>query len=124
VIAREFPAGVDKVISTAHPSTVEQAVELVNKGGIITYIGRDDSEDDTRISFNARLFHFKGLELRPFADQASPYFGRAVEYLRRRMLPVERFVTHAYPLDRLEEALHTAAYDRDKAVKVVVTMEG
>ncbi len=122
VIAREFPGGVDKVISTAHPSTVEQAVELINKGGIITYIGRDNDEDNTQISFNARLFHFKGLELRPFADQASPYFGRAVEYLRRGMLPIDRFISHTYPLDRLEQALHTAAYDRDKAVKVVVTM--
>jgi L-iditol 2-dehydrogenase len=120
VIAREFPGGVDKVINTGHPSAVSQAVELINKGGIITYIGRDDDEESTQITFNARLFHFKGLELRPFADQASPFFCRAIDYLKRGVLPVDRFITHTYPLEQVEQALRTAAYDRDRAVKVVV----
>jgi L-iditol 2-dehydrogenase len=120
VIAREFPGGVDKVINTGHPSAVSQAVELINKGGIITYIGRDDEEESTQITFNARLFHFKGLELRPFADQASPFFCRAIDYLKRGVLPVDRFITHIYPLEQVDQALRTAAYDRDRAVKVVV----
>ena len=124
VIAREFPDGVDKVISTGHPDTVSQSVDLINKGGIITYIGRTDEEQSVRISFNAHTFHFKGLELRPFADQASPYFSRAADYLRRGMLPVERFITHEYPLRQVAQALKTAAYDRANAVKVLVTMEG
>jgi L-iditol 2-dehydrogenase len=124
VVAREFPGGVDKIINTGHPSAVGQAVDLINKGGIITYIGRDNDEDNTQIAFNARLFHFKGLELRPFADQASPFFCRAAEYLKRGVLPVDRFITHIYPLEQVEQALKTAAYDRENAVKVVVTMDG
>jgi len=123
VIKNEFPDGVDKVISTAHPDSVAAAVELINADGIITYIGLTNDER-TPLTVDAHTFHFKQLQLRPFSGPSSPFTYPAIDYLRRGMLPVERFVTEIFPLQRVDQALRTAATDKGRSVKVVVLLDG
>ena len=123
VIRSEFPDGVDKVISTAHPDSVTAAVELINADGIITYIGLTN-EERTPLTVDAHTFHFKQLQLRPFSGPSSPFTFPAIDELRRGMLPVERFVTNIFPLQRVDQALRTAATDKQRSVKVVVSLDG
>jgi L-idonate 5-dehydrogenase len=47
-------------------------------------------------------------------------FAEAVDLINERNLPLGRIVTHAFPLDRVQEAMETAA-DRSRSVKVQVT---
>jgi L-iditol 2-dehydrogenase len=122
VIVSEFQDGVDKVIITGHPQTVVTAIELINRHGIISYIGLTD-EDCTPLTFDAHTFHFKALQLRPFGGYASPFFHRAIDLLRRGVPPVDRFVSHVFPLEQLDRALHAAAEDKEKAIKVVVSID-
>ena len=121
VIKSEFPDGVDKVISTGHPQTVVTAIELINRHGVISYIGLTD-EDRTPLTFDAHTFHFKALQLKPFGGYASPFFYRAIDFLRRGVVPPDRFVTHVFPLEKLGEALRTAATDKEQTIKVVVSI--
>ena len=47
-------------------------------------------------------------------------FAEAVSLINGQSLPLGRIVTHAFPLDRIQEAMETAA-DRSRSVKVQVT---
>ena len=123
VIKSEFPDGVDKVISTAHPQSVADAIDLINSDGVITYIGLT-GEGATPLTFDAHTFHWKQLQLKPFSGPNSPFVYRAIEFLRQGVIPVDRFVTDVFPLERVEEALRTAATAKERTIKVVVAMNG
>jgi L-idonate 5-dehydrogenase len=47
-------------------------------------------------------------------------FAEAVALINERSLPLGAIVTHAFPLDRIQDAMETAA-DRSRSVKVQVT---
>lgn len=123
VVRQEFPDGVDKVISTAHPESVLEAIDLVNADGIISYIGFTDA-DRLPLTIDAHTLHFKQLQLRPFAGPSSPFTYPAIDLLRNGLLPVDRFVTEIVPLVQVEQALRSAATDKERGVKVVVAMDG
>lgn len=122
VVSSEFPAGVDKVITTGHPNTVTTAVDIINVDGVISYIGVTGSEREP-LTFDAHRFHSKALQLKPFGGYASPFFYTAIDLLRRGVIPTDRFITHVFPLEQLDRALETAANDKEHVVKVLVSME-
>jgi L-iditol 2-dehydrogenase len=123
VIKRELPDGVDKVISTGHPDSVATAVDLINRDGVITYIGLT-GEERTPLTIDAHRFHWKQLQLKPFAGPSSPFFHLAIDYLRQGVIPVDRFVTDVFPLERVGQALRTAATAKERTIKIAVTMDG
>jgi L-iditol 2-dehydrogenase len=123
VIKSEFPDGVDKVISTAHPQSVATAVDLINSDGVISYIGLT-GENRAPLTFDAHTFHWKQLQLKPFSGPNSPFVYRAIDLLRQGAIPLDRFVTDIFPLERVDEALRTAATAKERTVKVVVSMDG
>ena len=122
VINRELPDGVDKVISTAHPDSVATAVDLVNRDGVISYIGLT-GEKRAPLAFDAHTFHWKQLQLKPFSGPSSPFVHQAIDFLRDGVIPVDRFVTDVFPLKRVAEALRTAATEKERTIKVMVCIE-
>jgi len=44
----------------------------------------------------------------------------ALDMIRRKEIDPERFVSHRYPLSRAADAVKTAAFDKENAVKVMV----
>jgi L-iditol 2-dehydrogenase len=122
VIESEFPDGVDKVISTAHPESVATAVDLINRDGVISYIGLT-GERQTPLTFDAHTFHWKQLQLKPFSGPSSPFVYQAIDLLREGVVPVDRFVTDVFPLERVDEALRTAATAKERTIKVMVSIQ-
>ena len=115
----DFGTRISRVLDTAPPRTLETAIKVAAVGAVIAYIGIEYGEGAT-ISFDANEFHFKKLQLR--ASFASPalYFPMALEFLRLGRIDARAFISHRFPLDRIEEAVRTAAHDKARAVKVVV----
>ncbi|HUS59067.1 MAG TPA: alcohol dehydrogenase catalytic domain-containing protein [Planctomycetota bacterium] len=118
-------AGVDlgtritRVLDTAPPQTLQTAIKAAATGAVIAYIGIEYGQGAT-VSFDANEFHFKKLQLR--ASFASPalYFPMALEFLKLGRIEANAFISHRFPLDRIEDAVCTAAHDKAKAVKVIV----
>jgi threonine dehydrogenase-like Zn-dependent dehydrogenase len=46
----------------------------------------------------------------------------AISLLERKLLDAADFVTHTFPLSKVAEALQTAERDKERLIKVVVTM--
>lgn len=113
---------IDRVLVTAPPPALVDAINYSDKGAIISFIGIGHG-DSARIEFDANEFHFKKLQLR--ASFASPaMFGPlALSYLMEGRVPGKELISHTFKLSDLEEAMAVAQGD-PLALKVIVSNEG
>ncbi|MCD6518808.1 MAG: alcohol dehydrogenase catalytic domain-containing protein [Anaerolineae bacterium] len=110
---------VDRVLVTAPPHVIPEALEVLNYGGILAFIGIEYGPR-AQITFDANAFHFNKAQLR--ASFASPalYFPTCLQMLRDGWLKTEALISHVFPLERLGEALQLLQEDRANALKVLI----
>jgi L-iditol 2-dehydrogenase len=108
----------DRVMLTAPPKCIPSALQLLEYGGVLTYIGI--AWEDGTISFDADNFHFRKLQLR--ASFASPgiYLPKVLKLLKAGVIPGERLITHRFSLDKIEEALTTYRDNKNDTIKIVI----
>lgn len=114
-----YGCAIDRIIVTAPPSTIPEALQIAAKGGIVTFIGLGEGEQ-AACSFDANQFHFQKLQLRASFAAPAMFTPLALRYLREGVVNGEALISHRFPLERIGDAVHTAAMASD-AVKVVVT---
>ncbi len=114
-----IPKGVDRVLVTAPPRTILDAIKITKFGGIITYDGIKYGEE-RMVTFDANEFHFKRLQLRGCHSIPNLMYPVAIDLIRRRVIDPALFVTHRFPLDKTPEAIKFAAEKRSEIVKVMV----
>jgi L-iditol 2-dehydrogenase len=109
----------DHVLLTAPARLVPEALELLDYGGILTYIGFGAGSG--RIEFDANQFHTRRLQLR--AGFASPgiYFPTVLKLLKNGTIPGEKMVTHKAELGGIVEALDRFRTEKDSIIKMVIT---
>jgi len=114
----DFGCQIDRVLVTPPPPALNDAFEVVGKGGVISFIGIGYGESAC-CRFDANAFHLKKLQLR--ASFASPalYTPLALQYLREGVVDGPALISHRFPLDQIATAMATAR-DTSRAVKVVV----
>jgi threonine dehydrogenase-like Zn-dependent dehydrogenase len=115
-----FGCEIDRVLVTSPPKTLPSAFDVACKGAIISFIGIGLG-DGAFCTFDVNKFHFKKLQLR--ASFASPalYGPKALKYLKDGVVDGEKFISHVFKLDQVDEAFKAAV--QDDAVKVVVVNE-
>ena len=113
-----FPCAIDRVMVTAPPRTLPDAMLVAAKGGVISYIGIEYGEGAV-VGFDANLFHFKKLQLRGSHAAPALYTPLALQYLRDGVVDGASLISGRFPLTRLVEAMQ-AARDKGTAIKVVV----
>lgn len=118
-VLRRCPLGVHRAIVTSPPQTLPDVFRLMKYGGIVAFIGIDWGGEQV-ISFDVNEFHFKKLQLRASHAVPNSFFPMALDMIRRKEIDPQRFVSHRYPLSRVAEAVKTAAFDKENAVKVMV----
>jgi len=114
----DFGCEIDRILVTTPPPTLNDAMGVACKGGIISFIGIAFGEKAS-CTFNANDFHFKKLQLR--ASFASPalYTPQALRYLREKVVDPEILISHRFPLEQMVAAMQTAR-DGSRAVKVMI----
>ncbi len=111
--------GVDRVLMTAPPPAIPDALRACRFGGIVALIGLEQQAGQT-VSFDINAFHFQKLQLRASHAIPNHYFPIALDLLARRVVDPDRIITHTFPLNEYRRAFSTAE-DADEAV-VKVTM--
>jgi len=117
----KFPrGGVDRVLVTAPPWLIPDALKTLRFGGIAAYLGFGYGEGKD-ITFDANEFHMKRLQLR--ASYAAPalFFPRCLNLIRSEAIDCESLITDVYPFDQLESALHRQAEDIGHAIKTLIS---
>ena len=116
-------AGADVVVElTGVPGGLELAAELLRKGqGKLVMAGYHHSRD----TYDLRGFADKGL----IAHSAHPYYSldwmadyrRAMAALERGVFPMDRVITHRFPLDRVGDGFQALIAHQEGYIKGVVT---
>jgi len=116
-----FKCGIDRILVTAPPALLNDAFSIAANGAVISFIGIGHG-DGAFCRFDANAFHFKKLQLR--ASFASPalYTPLALSYLMDGVLNGKDFISHTFPLAKINEGL-AAAVDETNSVKVVINQE-
>ncbi len=119
--ARE-PNGLDRVLVTAPPSTIADAVQLCRFGGIVTFDGIKFG-GQSQIVLDGNAFHFNRLTLRGVHSIPNLGWPQAIDLLKSRAIDPDLFITQVYPFRQVPEAVRFAADNHDKAIKVMVDFD-
>ena len=116
----EFPEGVDRVIVTAPPRTLSDAIDAVRYAGIITFLGLDFSGRN-KIEFDVNNAIFKKLELKATFAEPAVNFPVAIELLRSKKIMPEMFITGTYGLDGLRDAAKSIIEEKVQQMKCIIS---
>jgi L-iditol 2-dehydrogenase len=119
---RNEPEGLDRVLVTAPPSTLPDAVRLCRFGGIIAYNGIKFGRDAT-VKLDGNDVHFKRLQLRGVHSIPNLGWPQALDLLASGVIDPDLFISHVYPFERVPEAMKFAARARSETVKVMVVSD-
>jgi len=99
--------GVDVVVDVvpAAPHPVLHAVEAVRVGGTVVIAGVKGK--DTRVQLDTDKVLFKELTIHGVYSQGRPAYDQALRMLAENRYDLARLHTHAFPLEKAEEALLT-----------------
>lgn len=118
-ILAAVPTGVDRVIVTAPPQTIKDAIQISRFGGIIAFNGIEFGTG-SQVTFDANEFHFKKLQLRASHAIPNHYFPMAIDLLTRRNIDPELLLTHVFTSNKAEKAFQTLTNPEEKVIKVVI----
>ena len=112
----------DKILVTAPPPVLPEAIAVAPFGGLIAYIGIAFGPGAT-IQIDADDFHFRKLSLR--ASHASPgtHAAESIRLLAGMPELGRELISHRFPLDEIAAAMALARDDRT-AVKKMVMVNG
>lgn len=115
----KFEKAPDRFLVTSPPKTIPPMVAAAGRGAIIAYIGIKFG-DGASIAFDANDFHFKKLQLRGSFLSPALYTPAALRLLSNGLVDGNAMITHKFELADAKEALRVAAFEPDKAIKVVI----
>lgn len=107
------------IVACSVNSAQEQAVRMAAKRGRISFFA-GLPKDDPYIRLDSNIVHYKEVSIfGAFASHRIQY-EKALELIESGMIDARKFVTHTFPLEKIEEAFATAK--RGEGLKVVVTL--
>ena len=113
------PNGLDRVLVTAPPKTVPDAIRMIKYGGIISFIGVTFAGDEV-VPIDLQLLHFRKAQLRSSYAIPDIRWPLALDLLRSKVVDPELLITHVRPLREVEHAMCIAAAGSEPVCKVVV----
>lgn len=109
----------DKILITAQPDTISEAIQVAALGGIISYIGV--AWNDTKnVLFDADDLHFRKLSIRPSHAWPGTHAAESIRLLQTEPTLGTTLISHRFGLEEIEQAMLTARDNRTVAKKVVV----
>ncbi len=114
--------GVDKVLVSSPPATIDAATRVCNAGGIVSFLGISYGEG-AAMTLDSNVVHGKKLQVR--ASNAIPalYFPKGIDLLKAGIVDVWPLITHRFSLENIGEALNAYANDRKNSVKAMMLAE-
>jgi len=109
----------DKILVTAQPDSLPDAIKVAAQGGIVSYIGVGMNHTK-QVSFDADDFHFRKLSLRPSHASPGTHAAESIRLLQTEPTLGTTLISHHFGLEEIEQAMLTARDNRTVAKKVIV----
>ncbi len=113
------PDGFDRVIVSAPPESIYDALKIVGYGGTITFYGLHFGERSA-INLDVNDLIFRKVTLQPFFAEPAVNFNRSIDLLRKQLIPANEIVSHAYPVREARHAFETIIAGSDPIIKAVI----
>lgn len=111
--------GVDRVLLSAPPATIDAATQVCLPGGIVSYIGISYGEA-ARVSFDSNCVHLRKIQIRGSNAIPALYFPEVIDLLQSGTVRVDELITHRFALEEAPAALSRYAAEPQAAVKAVL----
>jgi L-gulonate 5-dehydrogenase len=119
--AREWSGGEGPPVvidATGSPQALRDAVEMVAFAGRVVVAGISDKE----VPLPMGSFVFKELDVVGTSCCSADEFAEAVRIVARNRAPVERLITHEFPLERAPEAIAYTLEHQAEVMKAVIRL--
>ncbi len=118
-LAAIAPGGVDVVIeAVGSPQTYVAAVKEVAFTGRVVCIGY--AKDD--VSFATKLFVQKELDILGARNATPNDFHNVIEFLRKKLLPLEQIITRTITLEQVADAVEGWAAEPGATIKMLLKL--
>jgi threonine dehydrogenase-like Zn-dependent dehydrogenase len=118
-----FPAGgVDKILMTATPDAMPAAMELLNVGGVMGFIGIGTSGAKRFVTFDMYRFHEDKLQIRASNAVPALYFPACIELCKSGMVDMKAMISHSLHFDSFGRDVLAYVDDRRGALKAVMEL--
>ena len=115
-----FPrGGVDRVLVTTPPKTIDAATRICNVGGIVAFLGISYGPDAI-VSFDSNIVHLNKLQIRGSNAIPALYFPQCFDLMKAGMVDVKPLITHTFPLEQAPEGILAFLADHDGGIKAVM----
>jgi L-iditol 2-dehydrogenase len=118
-IRSRFPQGVDRVIVTSPPKSMNDAFRIIRYGGVITFLGLSFKEGDNVISFDVNHAIFNKITLKPSFAEPAINFPAALSLIRNGQIRAELFQTHFCSFDDYPSLFASALSEDIPVIKPV-----
>ncbi|HET6413208.1 MAG TPA: zinc-binding dehydrogenase [Anaeromyxobacter sp.] len=95
------------IAATPSPQAAVQAVEMARRGGRVVQFG-GLPQGESRPGIDVNRIHYEGLHLIGVTTFAPRHNRKALELIASGRLPVEKLITHRFPLSQFEEGARLA----------------
>jgi len=114
--------GVDRVLVTAPPRVIPEALGVCNVGGILAFLGIEYGEKGL-FTVDSNMIHFNKLQIR--ASHASPalYYPECIEIIKSGMVPAADLITSRFGIDDLKKSVLAFEQDKENSIKAVMVNE-
>ena len=115
-----FPrGGVDRVLVTTPPKTIDMATKACNVGGIVAFLGISYGPAAI-VSFDSNVVHLNKLQIRGSNAIPALYFPHCIDLLKAGIVDVKPLISHRFRLENAPEGIHAFLRESDIAVKAVM----
>ena len=122
-IKKKFPHGVDRVIVSAPPESMVDALKIIKYGGIITFYGLHFGGKST-INVDINDLIFRKISLIPTFAEPAINFPVSNRLLREGLVDASLLASHTFALDEAREAMQSIIDGTEPIIKAVVLPHG
>lgn len=122
-IKHRYPKGVDRVIVSAPPQSLYDALKIIRFGGIITFFGLHFGGKST-IQLDVNDLIFRKVSLRPAFAEPAINFPVSNRLLRDGLVDAEALVTHTFGFGDAKEVMGAIVDGSQPIIKAVMLPNG
>ncbi len=122
-IKSRFPEGVDRVIVSAPPESMYDALKVIRFGGIITFFGIHFG-GKSKIEVDVNDLIFRKITLRPTFAEPAINFPVSFRLLRDGLVDASTIVTHTFGFDDARAVMSSIVDGSQPVIKAVMLPNG
>ena len=111
--------GVDRVLVTTPPKTIDLATRICRPGGIVAFLGIGYGERGM-VTFDSNVVHLNKLQIRGSNAMPALYFPFVFDMMHAGFVKVDKMITNTFSLDEAPEALKKFLDDQANTCKAVM----